>query len=132
MNLNEIQDKVVEFTRMYEGVSDVIPAYQMSVSALGNLMFQKIQRGYDYDRSGDVMIVLEPQWVDDDNAMKGGTTHGSSYAYDTHVPFIILGKGIVAGTTNQEANITDIAPTLANYLKIMEPSGSIGKILDLK
>jgi len=132
LNLNEIQDKVVEFTRMYEGVSDVIPAYQMSVSALGNLMFQKIQRGYDYDRSGDVMIVLEPQWVDDDNAMKGGTTHGSSYAYDTHVPFIILGKGIVAGTTNQEANITDIAPTLANYLKIMEPSGSIGKILDLK
>jgi predicted AlkP superfamily pyrophosphatase or phosphodiesterase len=132
MSLREIQDKVVDFTRGFEGVADVVPAYQVSVTALGNLMFQKIQRGYDYDRSGDVMIVLEPQWIDDDNAMNGGTTHGSSYAYDTHVPFIILGKGIVAGSTSQEAYITDIAPTLANYLKIMEPSGSTGKVLDLK
>ncbi len=132
LSLVEIQNKVVDFTRGYEGVADVIAAHQMSVTALGNLMFQKIQRGYDYDRSGDVLIVLEPQWIDDDNALKGGTTHGSSYAYDTHVPFIILGKGIVAGSTNQEAYITDIAPTLANYLKIMEPSGSTGKVLDLK
>jgi arylsulfatase A-like enzyme len=104
----------------------------MTTIALGNLMFQKIQRGYDYDRSGDVLLVLEPQWIDDDKALKGGTTHGSSYAYDTHVPFIIMGKGIVAGGTNQEASIIDIAPTLANYLRIMEPSGCTGKVLDLK
>lgn len=132
ISLVEMQNKVVEFTRGYEGVADAVPAHQMAVSALGNLMFQKIQRGFDYDRSGDVMIVLEPQWIDDDNAMKGGTTHGSSYAYDTHVPFIIWGKEIVAGATNQEAFITDIAPTLANYLRIMEPSGCTGKVLNLK
>ncbi len=132
IDLKNIQDKVVEFTRDFEGVADVIPAYQMATIALGNLMFQKIQRGYDYDRSGDVLLVLEPQWIDDDKALKGGTTHGSSYAYDTHVPFIIMGKGIVAGGTNQEASITDIAPTLANYLRIMEPSGCTGKVLDLK
>lgn len=132
LSLTDIQNKVVDFTRGYEGVADVVAAHQMSVTALGNLMFQKIQRGYDYDRSGDVLIVLEPQWIDDDNALKGGTTHGSSYAYDTHVPFIIWGNGIVAGSTNQEAYITDIAPTLSNYLKIMEPSGSTGKVLNLK
>lgn len=132
IDLKNIQDKVVEFTRDFEGVADVIPAYQMATIALGNLMFQKIQRGYDYDRSGDALLVLEPQWIDDDKALKGGTTHGSSYAYDTHVPFIIMGKGIVAGGTNQEASITDIAPTLANYLRIMEPSGCTGKVLDLK
>jgi predicted AlkP superfamily pyrophosphatase or phosphodiesterase len=132
VDLKNIQDKVVEFTRDFEGVADVIPAHQMATIALGNLMFQKIQRGYDYDRSGDVLLVLEPQWIDDDKALKGGTTHGSSYAYDTHVPFIIMGKGIVAGATNQEASIIDIAPTLANYLRIMEPSGCTGKVLDLK
>jgi predicted AlkP superfamily pyrophosphatase or phosphodiesterase len=132
VDLKNIQDKVVEFTRDFEGVADVIPAHQMTTIALGNLMFQKIQRGYDYDRSGDVLLVLEPQWIDDDKALKGGTTHGSSYAYDTHVPFIIMGKGIVAGGTNQEASIIDIAPTLANYLRIMEPSGCTGKVLDLK
>ncbi len=78
------------------------------------------------------MIILEPQWIDNEKAMQGGTTHGSSYAYDTHVPFLIMGPGIGKGLTNQEAYITDIAPTLANYLRIMEPSGTTGKVLELK
>ncbi len=131
ISLNDVQDKVVEYTRNYPGVADAIPAYQIQ-TAVGNDMFRKIQLGYNYDRCGDVLIVLEPQWIDDENAMNGGTTHGSGYAYDTHVPFIIWGRGITAGSTNQEAYITDIAPTLANYLKIMEPSGTTGKVLDLK
>lgn len=132
MDLNSIQDKVVEFTRSFKGVKDVIPAHFMDNMALGNAMFQMIQRGFDHERSGDVFIVLEPQWIDDENAMKGGTTHGSSYAYDTHVPFIIMGPGITKGTSIEVANITDIAPTIASYLKIMEPSGCTGKPLPLK
>jgi len=132
LDLNIIQDKVVEFTRNFEGVKDVMPAHFISTMAMGNAMFQMVQRGFDYERSGDVFIILEPQWIDDDNAMRGGTTHGSSYAYDTHVPFVIMGPGITKGTSLNEAYITDIAPTLASYLQIMEPSGSIGKPLPLK
>jgi predicted AlkP superfamily pyrophosphatase or phosphodiesterase len=132
LELEVVQDMVVEFTRNFNGVKEVVPAYYLSTVMFGNEMLQKLQRGYDYKRCGDVLIVLEPQWIDDENAMKGGTTHGSSYTYDTHVPFLIMGAGINKGLTNQEAYITDIAPTLANYLRIMEPSGCTGKILDLK
>jgi len=132
LDLGKVQDIIVDFTRGYEGVSDVIPAHILSSSAVGNLMFQKVQRGYNYERSGDVMIVLEPQWLDEDDALKGGTTHGSSYAYDTHVPFLFMAPGVKAGCSYQEADITDIAPTLAAYLHIMEPSGCTGKVLEWK
>jgi predicted AlkP superfamily pyrophosphatase or phosphodiesterase len=132
MDLNMVQDKVVEFTRGFEGVKDAIPAHDLVATAFGNEMFQKVQRGFDYERSGDVMIILQPQWIDNENALKGGTTHGSSYAYDTHVPFLIMGPGVVKGQTNQESYIVDIAPTIAAYLHIMEPSGTTGKVLNLK
>lgn len=131
LQLEAVQDKVVNFTRAYAGVYDVVPAYKISPSSVGNIMFQKIQRGYQYERCGDVLIILQPQWIDEEDAFRGGTTHGSSYAYDTHVPFIMWGSGITAGRTAEQAEITDIAPTLAYYLHMMEPSGSIGKVLTL-
>ncbi len=132
IDLHQIQDKVVEFSRGFEGVKEVIPAHFMDNMAMGNTMFQMIQRGFDHERSGDVFIVLDPQWIDDENALKGGTTHGSSYAYDTHVPFIIMGPGITKGETDEQAFIVDIAPTVSSYLHMMEPSGTTGKVLHLK
>lgn len=132
INLKEVQDKVVEFTRGYEGVREVIPAHKLMSLDPGNNLVKLLQNGYHYQRCGDVYIVLDPQWIDEEDPFAGGTTHGSPYAYDTHVPFIIMGEGITAGRTSQQAYIVDIAPTLAYYLRIMEPSGSVGKVLDLK
>ena len=39
---------------------------------------------------------------------KGGTTHGSSYSYDTHVPLIFWGGEIPQGQTDRKVNIRDI------------------------
>lgn len=132
MNLKEMQDKVVAFTRNYEGVREVIPAHKLLSVDAGNNLVKLLQNGYHYQRNGDVMIILDPQWIDEEDAFTGGTTHGSPYAYDTHVPFLIMGNGIKAGRSSQQAYITDIAPTVAYYLQVMEPSGSVGKVLDLE
>jgi phosphopentomutase len=64
--------------------------------------------------------------------MPKGTSHGTFFAYDTHVPLLFWGNGIKRNEIKTEINITDIAPTLANILKIQEPSGSIGKVIDFK
>ena len=42
-----------------------------------------------------------------------GTSHGTPYWYDRHVPLIFFGKGIDAGVSDAPAYTTDIAPTLA-------------------
>ena len=59
-----------------------------------------------------------------------GTTHGTPYDYDSHVPIIFMGAGIKPGKYLKAASPNDIAPTLANLLDVEIPSGSSGRILD--
>ncbi|MBS1491762.1 MAG: alkaline phosphatase family protein [Bacteroidetes bacterium] len=82
-------------------------------------------RGYHFKRSGDLAYELEPGWVD--GANKLGTTHGSSYSYDTHVPVLFFGKGIKQGSSAQYHPITDIAPTVSVLLHIKFPSACTGQ-----
>ncbi len=82
-------------------------------------------RGYNFKRSGDIAYQLEPNWISGGGAQ--GTTHGSAYSYDTHVPILFYGKGIKQGYSSSYHAITDIAPTLSVLLKIKFPSGCTGQ-----
>ncbi len=84
-----------------------------------------IIRGYNARRSGDIVISLEPGWFD--AASPQGTTHGSPYTYDTHVPALFYGFGIKKGTSVRYHPITDIAPTISTLLRIKYPSGCTGQ-----
>jgi predicted AlkP superfamily pyrophosphatase or phosphodiesterase len=76
-------------------------------------------------RSGSLYIVPEPYYMFDAT----GTTHGTPYDYDTHVPLIFLGPGIKPGVYDRNVAINDVAPTLAALLGVEQPSGSVGRIL---
>ena len=91
--------------------------------------FKEMQNGFFEKRCGDIYITLESGWLED---MNKGTSHGTSYAYDTHVPLLFWGNNLKAQEINSVVEITDIAPTIANQLHIQEPSGCIGKVIDLK
>ena len=58
-----------------------------------------------------------------------GTTHGSGYTYDTHVPLIFYGHGIKKGSSNDPTTIVDIAPTVSSLLGIPNPNGVSGQPL---
>jgi arylsulfatase A-like enzyme len=81
-------------------------------------------RGYHPKRSGDISIVLESGWLEQRTVP--GTTHGSPYTYDTHVPVIFYGHGIKPGASVTYHPITDIAPTLSRLLRIKLPSACTG------
>ena len=88
---------------------------------IGTLM----QRGYYRGRAADLFIVQKPYWL----ASKDGTSHGTPFSYDTHVPVIFLGRGIRPGRYNENVRTADIAPTLAALLGVNTPSGSVGRVL---
>jgi len=71
------------------------------------------------------MIVQEPNYLFDST----GTSHGTPYGYDTHVPLIFWGSGVKAGTFARPVAVNDVAPTLAAILGIETPLGSIGTAL---
>ncbi len=82
-------------------------------------------RGYNVQRSGDIVYTLQPGWIESGSVQ--GTTHGSPYKYDTHVPVLFYGKGIKKGSTAQYHTVTDIAPTLSILLNIKFPNSCTGQ-----
>jgi len=76
-------------------------------------------------RSSDLVILQEPYYLFDAT----GTTHGTPYDYDNHIPVIFFGAGVKAGAYYQTIAMNDIAPTLAAMFGVEAPSGSIGRVL---
>ena len=58
-----------------------------------------------------------------------GTSHGTTYSYDTHVPCIFYGWDIKKGETHHKKEITQIAPTLALKLKITLPNTTESEVM---
>jgi len=58
-----------------------------------------------------------------------GSSHGTWYPYDSHIPMVFMGWGIKSGRLTKDVHMTDIAPTIAALLRIQMPSGSIGKVV---
>lgn len=85
-----------------------------------------VARSFFAERGPDLFVVLKPYWVFGSGR---GTTHGSPWNYDTHVPLIFWGAGIRPGEHTERVGISDVAPTLATVLHIEVPSGSVGRVL---
>lgn len=86
----------------------------------------RVRNGFNAARSGNVMVILDPYWM----VSRNGTTHGTPFDYDTHVPVLFLGPHVHAGRYNANIMVNDIAPTLATMLDVETPSGSVGRVLD--
>lgn len=117
---------ITNYLQATDGVAQVYPkaiVKQGSYSEGGTKGM--IIRGYNFKRSGDIIYQLEPGWITGGSPQ--GTTHGSSYTYDTHVPILFYGAGIKKGSSSQYHTITDIAPTLSVLLQIKFPSGCTGQ-----
>ena len=56
-----------------------------------------------------------------------GTTHGSAYWYDRHVPFMLMGPGIRPGVSDDAVYTVDLAPTLADLVGVPAPGDLDGK-----
>jgi len=90
-----------------------------------DLVGSRVLRGFNAQRSGDLEIILEPYWM----RQATGTTHGSPYNYDAHIPLIVMGHGVKAGTYADRVALNDLAPTLATLIEVDAPAGSAGRVL---
>lgn len=80
--------------------------------------------------AGDLVIVGEQMFLDYPSAPRYATSHGTPYAYDTHVPVIVHAPGFLKpGVYLDRAAPSDIAPTLSLLLGIEFPSGCDGQPL---
>jgi hypothetical protein len=86
---------------------------------------RRVLLSFDRERSGDVDVLLEPYWM----SAAAGTTHGTPYSYDTHIPLMLMGPGVQPGQQDGTVVLNDLAPTLATLLGVETPSGASGRVL---
>jgi predicted AlkP superfamily pyrophosphatase or phosphodiesterase len=131
--VNKVTKKAV-FEMLYEpllklnGVAYVLQIDALASSTLNENVKELVINGIYPKRTGDIQILFEPYWFEAYRAT--GTTHGSHFSYDTHVPLIFSGWKIPHGTSYRNVKVTDIAPTIAAMLKISEPNGCIGTVIN--
>jgi predicted AlkP superfamily pyrophosphatase or phosphodiesterase len=98
------------------------------LNSTGNDYFLNfIAKGYDVTQNGDLVILDKPGYIEYQGT---GTSHGTTYSYDTHVPAIFYGWHIKKGESFNKKVITQIAPTIAQKIKISFPNGTDANVLE--
>ena len=120
----EVEEELARLLKQCPLVANVWTRTQLESPAGNADPYQKLFWNSFHDqRSPDLFVQLKkfylgfPGW---------GTSHGSAYEYDTHVPLLIRIPGIPGATINERVNTVDLAPTLASLLKLPMPANLDG------
>ena len=127
LKICDVKQAIKDFLEKDPMIMYVVDLENAAVAPVPAYIREKIINGYNRERSGDIQIVLKPQFMGGWRNMGYGTTHGLWNPYDCHLPFVLLGWGVEHGTYNHEVHITDIAPTVCSIIHIQMPSGCIGQ-----
>jgi len=124
--LEEIQNRVSRFMVQFSGVASAFPFHAFEANSFQNGNLRKITNNYSPLRSGDVILILQPGWVDKGDYI---TNHNSPYDYDSHVPLIWYGWSVNRAVVTRKVNLADIAATLSTIVRVPLPNACSGEPL---
>jgi predicted AlkP superfamily pyrophosphatase or phosphodiesterase len=126
LELSKVKEEFTNYLYQQKFVKRVYSEEQILASSGADFYLNFIANGYDPSQNGELVITLKPGYVEYSST---GTTHGSPYTYDTHVPLLFYGWHINKGESFDRKEITQIAPTLSQLLKITYPNGTKAELL---
>lgn len=125
--LRDAQRIAAEAARSVDGIFDAIAAEDvLNGQFAGTKWMTMAANSMNRKLSGDVVLFETPGTLFSGG---NGASHGTPWAYDSHVPILLFGPGVKAGTFAEQVSVSDIAPTLSRLLRIEQPSGNVGKLL---
>jgi predicted AlkP superfamily pyrophosphatase or phosphodiesterase len=117
LSSSEIENQLAQFFRSMPFVQDAFTRTELTSGQPYRTPYASLYAHcFDSQRSGDLMLQPRENLLITSSLI--GTTHGSPYRFDTHVPLIFAGPGIAPGTVSKRVRTVDIAPTLAEFLGI--------------
>ena len=130
LDLQRVKDVVIEYLRQSPNLSFVVDYEKAAYAPIPPVLRDRILLGYNFHRSGDIIVVAEPGYYDfGEWSSPVGTTHGEWNPYDAHIPLLFYGWKVPHGASAAEVHITDIAATVCAMLHIQQPNASIGAAL---
>ncbi|MGO1584393.1 alkaline phosphatase PafA [Mesonia sp.] len=125
----QAQDLANELKAFLISLPHIYKAYtrnEIEAMSSNDKIMSYVENGFHQQRSGDVVYLYEPGYI---SYSETGSTHGSPFTYDTHVPLIFYGNGIQKGQTFAKTQIIDIVPTISALLGIAFPNAITGEVL---
>jgi len=113
------------------GVATVFTREQLLGSDTTTPYLEAMRKSFDPTRAAQLQIVLKPNWIH--SYRPTGSSHGTPYELDNHVPLLFWGPGYVGqGEVKTRVEIADLAPTLAAIAGLPAPAQAQGRDLQLK
>jgi len=115
LDFSMVSRRVAEELRDFPGIAYAVSSDDLRAGAVAQTpVTEAVLANFNEDRSGDIYVVFEPQWFVAEFDGKSVTgSHGSPWAYDTHVPVIWMGPGIEPARIARRVETVDVAPTIA-------------------
>ncbi|MGA7305249.1 MAG: alkaline phosphatase family protein [Rhodothermales bacterium] len=105
-----------------------LPRYSAAIPSSGEAKEGTPEQFSMYDgRSGDILIRLSNHHIN--SSSEFGTTHGTPWEGDRHVPMLWLGGTVAKGVYDDSLHVVDLAPTLATMLGLVIPSTMAGHVI---
>ena len=112
------------------GVQAAFTRAQLAGTDTATPYLEQMRRSWYPGIAAPVQVVPKPGWLF--GTRLTGTTHGSPYEADTHVPLLAWGPAWFGqGRIDQRVEIVDLAPTLSALLHVPAPAQSQGRLLPL-
>ena len=139
LNRQEIDSLKLDFNAICEFITQEIrewpevKAVYTAQAFLDNLGDQDkwremVRLGFDSKRSGDVLFILQPGFLPiHEESERKGTSHGSAFNYDTHVPLMWFGGGLRPKEVFRPLEIVDISATLTHLLFLQRSGAMTGE-----
>ncbi|MCW2121061.1 alkaline phosphatase PafA [Flavobacterium sp. 7A] len=127
LELKDVKEAFKEYLMTQNYVKRVYTEEEILHSTGNDYFLNFISKGYDVTQNGDLVILDKPGYIEYQGT---GTSHGTTYTYDTHVPAIFYGWHIKKGESFNKKEMTQIAPTIAQKIKVSFPNGTEAHVLE--
>jgi predicted AlkP superfamily pyrophosphatase or phosphodiesterase len=116
----QVEGRAGQILRSIEGIADVYFRRELMDARIPDRPYlSQFRRSYYPPRGEDYQIRFCEDCLVSSHTT--GTSHGSVYSYDTHVPIAFWGAGAKKAIVSREVHTVDIAPTLGRILNIEYP-----------
>lgn len=127
------REEAARWLRLQEAIGRVYTRDQLeSSTATSDELLHRTRLSFHPTNSGDLVVLPAYGSLFGSSSTATGTSHGTPYHYDTHVPLLVYGPGVKAGRRDQRVSCLSTAAILADFLKVPAPPAAEPVPGDLK
>ncbi len=117
MNVDKktISNIIIRHVESVEGIAQVVSKADILNASPTDTLLMRMKHFTHPELSPDLWVIQKKYWV---YRNPYGTSHGTPYDYDAHVPFIISNPSFKQQILDEFVSTIDIAPTIADILGV--------------